>query len=71
MKYAIIAALGLAGGASVMLLSYSLGFWYGSHCVEGTSVCSSGQTYTSGKVLSIFYSLLMLGLNISQNIISF
>jgi hypothetical protein len=35
-KYALIAGIGIGGVNSVMLFSYSLGFWYGSHCIEAT-----------------------------------
>ena len=52
-----------------MLASYSLGFWYGSKCVLGTEDCPSqvsGQKYTAGNVLIIFFSILMAGFNLSQ-----
>lgn len=52
-----------------MLASYSLGFWYGSNCVEGNSSCPpsvSRQTYTAGDVLVVFFSILMAGFNLSQ-----
>ena len=52
-----------------MLSSYALGFWYGSNCVEGNSNCSSrvsGQNYSAGDVLVIFFSILMAGFNLSQ-----
>lgn len=66
MKYAVIAGLGVGGLYGVMLMSYALGFWYGSHCVEVTSVCDSGQKYTAGDVLIVFFSILMAGFNFSQ-----
>jgi hypothetical protein len=66
LKFAAVAGLGIGSMFAVMLLSYSLGFWYGSHCVEGTSVCNSGQTYTAGDVLVVFFSILMAGFNFSQ-----
>ena len=53
-----------------MLASYALGFWFGSHCVEGTSVCppewNKGNKYTAGDVLIVFFSILMAGFNLSQ-----
>jgi len=53
-----------------MLASYSLGFWYGSLCVEGTSSCLNGNSgdklYTAGDVLIIFFCILMAGFNLSQ-----
>lgn len=66
MKFAAIAGVGIGSLFCVMLMSYSLGFWYGSHCVEVTSVCNSGQTYTAGDVLVVFFSILMAGFNFSQ-----
>ncbi len=48
------------------LMSYSLGFWYGSHCVEVTSVCQSGQKYTVGDVLVVFFSIIKFGFCFQQ-----
>lgn len=53
----------------VILCEYSLGFWFGSHCVEGSSICPvslTGEKYTGGTVLTIFFSILMAGFNLSQ-----
>jgi len=50
-------------------MSYSLGFWFGSHCVEGSSTCSpsvTGGKYQPGDVLVIFFSILMAGFNFTQ-----
>jgi len=33
LKFAAIAGIGIGSLFGVMLMSYSLGFWYGSHCV--------------------------------------
>lgn len=53
-----------------MLASYGLGFWYGSHCVEGSDSCpprlNGGEKYTAGDVLIVFFSILMAGFNLSQ-----
>lgn len=53
-----------------MLSSYALGFWFGSHCVEGSSRCppdlNGGQKYTAGDVLIVFFSILMAGFNFTQ-----
>lgn len=56
----------MGGVYGVLFASYSLGFWYGSHCVEVTNVCNSGQKYTAGTVLIVFFSILMAGFNFSQ-----
>jgi len=66
LKFGAISGLGIGSMFCVMLMSYSLGFWYGSHCVEVDNVCSSGQTYTAGDVLVVFFSILMAGFNFSQ-----
>jgi ATP-binding cassette subfamily B (MDR/TAP) protein 1 len=53
-----------------ILSSYALGFWYGSLCVEGASGCSpdfnGGNKYTAGDVLTVFFSVLMGGFNLTQ-----
>lgn len=53
-----------------MVASYSLGFWYGSHCVEGSGICpahlNGGSSYQAGDTLIIFFSILMAGFNLSQ-----
>ena len=51
-----------------MLTTYSLGFWFGSHCVQGSSVCmnDANSRYTAGDTLVIFFSILMAGFNFSQ-----
>jgi hypothetical protein len=49
--------------------SYSLGFWYGSHCVEGDSSCPisiTGGKYQGGDVLTIFFCIMIAGFNLSQ-----
>jgi hypothetical protein len=66
LKFAAIAGIGIGSMFMTMLMSYSLGFWYGSHCVEITSVCNTGQKYTAGDVLVVFFSILMSGFNFSQ-----
>lgn len=60
--------MGIGGMFFAMLASYSLGFWFGSNCVEKDSSClphASGN-YTAGSVLVIFFSILMAGFNFSQ-----
>lgn len=52
-----------------MLAQYSLGFWFGSHCIEETSTCPrnvSQQEYTAGRVFTIYFSLFLVGFNLSQ-----
>jgi ATP-binding cassette subfamily B (MDR/TAP) protein 1 len=66
MKYAVVAGLGMGGVFGVMFASYALGFWFGSHCVEKTDVCNTGQNYTAGNVLIVFFCILMAGFNFSQ-----
>jgi len=52
------ASYGLMMGS--MFLLYSLGYWFGSNCVEGTNGCSpsvSGKLYTPGDVITVFFAL--------------
>jgi len=35
-KYGVLTGVGLGALFFAMLASYSLGFWFGSHCVEGS-----------------------------------
>ena len=54
------------GGALMyggMIWSSCLGFWYGSHCIEGSGRCPaslhSGSTISAGAVITTYFSLLM------------
>ena len=51
-----------------MLAGYSLGFWYGSNCIEGNTHCppNQGMKYTTGSVFTVFFSIMMIGFNVSQ-----
>ena len=59
-------------GAMILatLASYSLSFWYGSNCVEGSSICPTNlngfKTYTAGDTLAIFFNLFMAGMSFIQ-----
>ena len=47
---------------SSMFLLYSLGYWFGSGCVEGTNGCLqsiSGKLYTPGNVITVFFAVLV------------
>lgn len=70
LKYAILMGVGIGAMFFSMLISYSLGFWFGSNCVEGNSSCppewNGGNKYTAGTVLVVFFSILMAGFNLSQ-----
>jgi hypothetical protein len=53
-----------AGIFAIILISYSLGIWYGVQCIIGSSSCPSHislQDYSAGNVLAIFFSLLIGG----------
>jgi ATP-binding cassette subfamily B (MDR/TAP) protein 1 len=69
-KYGIFIGVGLGSLFGFMLCSYGLGFWYGSHCVQGTDSCppslNNGSKYSAGSVLVIFFSILMAGFNFTQ-----
>lgn len=51
------------------MLSYSLGFWFGSDCIEGNSSCPSnisGKIYSPGDVTTVFFCILIASFNLSQ-----
>ena len=54
-------AFGFAVLTGSMFLVYSLGYWFGSHCVEGDSVCLNdiASRYTPGTAITIFFSILV------------
>lgn len=55
-------ALGFALVSASMFLLYSLGYWFGSHCVQGTSHCNpdiSGGKYSPGTAITVFFSVLV------------
>jgi hypothetical protein len=63
----VAAGFGMLSGS--MFIIYSLGYWFGSNCVEGNSHCSpemSHQTYTAGNVVTIFFSILVSCFYLSQ-----
>ncbi len=66
LKYIILAGLGFAAEYSMFMLTYGFGYWFGSHCVEGSSICNSNQTYTVGNVIAIFFIIMIIGWNVSQ-----
>jgi ATP-binding cassette subfamily B (MDR/TAP) protein 1 len=69
-KYGAYLGIGMGTLFFSILASYSLGFWYGSECVQGTTGCppsvNGGKVYTAGNVLIVFFSILMSGFNLSQ-----
>lgn len=69
-KYGVFIGIGIGSLFGFMLMSYSLGFWFGSNCVQDTERCPSrlngGNAYTAGDVLIIFFSILMAGFNMTQ-----
>jgi len=62
-------AFGFALLSSSMFLLYSLGYWFGSNCVEGNSHCSpsvSGGRYSPGAAITVFFSVLVSCFYLSQ-----
>lgn len=52
-----------------MLSAYALGFWYGAHCISQTERCLPSltrQEYTAGTVFTVFFSIIIVGFNMSQ-----
>ena len=68
-KYSITSGMGIGGVFFALLAAYSLAYWFGSKCILQEDNCHpdvAGQTYTTGNVLTIFYSIVMAGFNFSQ-----
>ena len=51
----------MGGITFAMYCAYALSFWYGSHLVS-----ENPQNYNAGTVLTIFFSIIMGGVNLSQ-----
>ena len=54
---------------SSMFLLYSLGYWFGAGCVEGTNGCTasiSGKFYSPGNVITVFFAILVACFYLSQ-----
>jgi hypothetical protein len=52
-----------------MFLAYSLGFWFGAHCLLHTDRCPeslTNQKYTAGSIFIVVISKIIIGLNLSQ-----
>jgi ATP-binding cassette subfamily B (MDR/TAP) protein 1 len=63
----IAASFGLMNGS--MFLLYSVGYWFGSNCVEGNSNCpasASGGLYSPGAVITVFFSVMTACFYLSQ-----
>jgi hypothetical protein len=61
--------LGIGSLYGMILVTYSLSFWFGSHCVEGSHICPvtvTGSKYKPGDILAIFFSIFFAGLNFTQ-----
>jgi ATP-binding cassette subfamily B (MDR/TAP) protein 1 len=49
----------------VMILSYALGFWYGSKLIsDGTMNDNLDRGYTAGDILVIFFAILTGGFSL-------
>lgn len=69
MKYGIFAGLSTGGAFFALLSSYALGFWYGANCISETEHCRpwiAKQKYTAGIVFTVFFSIIIVGFNMSQ-----
>lgn len=61
--------LGIGSLYGMILVTYSLSFWFGSHCVEGSYICPTnitGNKYKPGDILAIFFCIFFAGLNFTQ-----
>ena len=60
-------ALMIGAGAALMyfglVMGSCMGFWYGSHCIEGSHRCPtsfhSGHTISSGDVITSFFAIFL------------
>lgn len=69
LKAGVKIAIGFGLLSGSMFILYSLGYWFGSNCVQGNSHCPpsvSGQNYTAGNVITIFFSVLVACFYFSQ-----
>ncbi len=69
LKFFILGGMAIGSIFLAEFLTYTFGFWYGSHCIEQSVICPegvSGQTYTAGDVVTIFFIILIAGYNFSQ-----
>lgn len=67
--YGAFAGISLGGAFFSMLTAYSLGFWYGANCINQTFSCPysvARQDYTAGIVFTVFFSIIIVGFNMSQ-----
>jgi hypothetical protein len=67
--FGLFAGLSTGGAFFAMLCSYALGFWYGANCIEQTFHCPAWiakQQYSAGIVFTVFFSVIIVGFNMSQ-----
>ena len=61
LKHGVFLGLGMGDLFFSMLASYSLGFWFGSHCLEGSHHCPAslhgGNTLESREVITTYFAL--------------
>lgn len=59
----------------LLLLTFTLGYWFGTKCVTGSEGCltsySGGTVYSAGNALLIIFSLVIPAVNLNQLIVSF
>ena len=53
----------------ILLSVFTLAYWFGSECVQGTDNCPSSleeNPYSGGVVLTIFFGLVIPAVNLNQ-----
>jgi hypothetical protein len=61
--------IGVGGSFCAMLLAYSLGFWFGAHCLLHTDRCPeslTNQKYTARSIFSVVFNTVIIDINMSQ-----
>ena len=65
-RWAVLAGIGTGTYFFVQYCTYSFGFWYATHCVAGTHLCSTsttGTVYTPGETGAVFLAIFIGSFN--------
>ena len=68
-QYAYYGAIGTGLFFFIQYLSYSYGFWFGTHCIAGSNVCPTsvtGEHYSPGQFTSCFFTIFIGSFNFMQ-----
>ena len=68
-RYALYAAIGTGLFFFIQYCAFSWGFWFGTHCVGGTNICSTswtGSEYSPGEATIVFFAIFVGSFNFMQ-----